>query len=179
MYLITGTIYLLPYIMLISEMYLLLAVNCIKCVSLKFIESKFVLNHSLIRSKSMLISFRESVGFEYETNILLSSSADKIFKDLLFIILGRSLRQRRNNEGPRVDSCRTQRFISSQCYISFWTCDVLGTRTQQFWCTGSMLIVCVFMYVIAFVCVLVSSLGTIFNGSRSWVCSVLLLLLCS
>lgn len=62
--------------MLRFEINLLLAVNCIKCVLLKFMESKFALDHSFISS-------RKSVGFVLETDILVSS-ANKIVKDLLF-----------------------------------------------------------------------------------------------
>jgi len=80
---IIGTVCLLSYIMLRFGINLLLAVNRIKCVVLKFTESKFALNHSFIHSRTMLISFRKSLGFELETNIFVSS-ANKIVKDLLF-----------------------------------------------------------------------------------------------
>ena len=71
--------------MLIFETSLLLAVHCMKQVSLKSTESKFASNHSSICSETMLLSFQKSVVFGLETNMLVSP-ANKMVKDLLVII---------------------------------------------------------------------------------------------
>jgi len=68
---------------------LLLTVNYIKCVVLKFTESKLSLNHSFIHSRTVLISFRKSVGFELEAYISVIYKQNS--QGFIVLILGRSL----------------------------------------------------------------------------------------
>lgn len=83
--LVVGVICFLPYIMLVSVSGLLLPLNWIKCVLLKYIETKFVLCHLFVCSKIVLISFWKSVRFGLEISNILVSSANRIARNLLFI----------------------------------------------------------------------------------------------
>jgi len=75
-------------------------------------ESKFMFSHSFIKLKAAVILIWRWFLFGLVINMLVSS-ANNIGKDLSFIALGKSLTYKRNNNGPKIDPCRTPCFISS------------------------------------------------------------------